>query len=440
MIAYHFQLAWHSLRRGKLLALLMVLAIAAGIGTTMTMFAVAHVMSGDPLPGRSGQLFRVQVDPSSQERGREPPAQMDYPTARDLWSAHRARRQVMLYSSGVRVTGGAVRGMPAAAQMLSATSDFFGMFDVPFRHGGPWLATDDTGRARVAVISDELNRRLFAGGDSVGRWMRLGDTPVRIVGVLAPWRPALRFYEVSGGARVRARASGFFTRPEDVYTPFLTGLDINPHNIPVQGCWRDIADPMRMDLATAPCYWITLWAELPDASAARDYARFVAGFAGARRASGEFVNDAVRVRNLTDWLTFNKVVPDDVRLRMWMGGGFLLVCMFNTVCLLLARFMRRAGEIGVRRALGASRRAVFVQHLVEASVIGLLGGTGGWLVTLAGLWAVRQQATPYADLARLDGPMFLATFALAVLAALLAGVLPALRASLVTPSWQLKTL
>src|SRR3546814_1117202 len=57
---------------------------------------------------------------------------------------------------------------------------------------------------------------------------------------------------------------------------------------------------------------------------------------------------------------------------------------------------------------------LFAQCLVEAGMVGLAGGVAGWLLTLAGLWLVRQQPAAYADLAHLDLPMFLATFALAV--------------------------
>jgi hypothetical protein len=57
------------------------------------------------------------------------------------------------------------------------------------------------------------------------------------------------------------------------------------------------------------------------------------------------------------------VVPGDVRLQMWLAFGFLRVCLVNTVGLLLAKFLRRSGEIGVRRALGASRAEIFLQCL-----------------------------------------------------------------------------
>jgi putative ABC transport system permease protein len=140
-----------------------------------------------------------------------------------------------------------------------------------------------------------------------------------------------------------------------------------------------------------------------------------------------------------DWLDHNHVVPADVRLQTWLAFGFLLVCLLNTVGLLLAKFLRRANEIGVRRALGASRRAIFAQCLVEAGTVGLVGGILGLGLAMLGLWAVRQQPASYAELAHLDPAMLAATFVIAVVASVLAGLLPAWHACQVTPAIQLKS-
>ncbi|MGO4776670.1 ABC transporter permease, partial [Lysobacter sp. 2RAB21] len=125
--------------------------------------------------------------------------------------------------------------------------------------------------------------------------------------------------------------------------------------------------------------------------------------------------------------------------QVWLAFGFLLVCLLNTVGLLLAKFLRRSGEIGVRRALGATRRAIFAQCLVEAGTIGLAGGLLGLLLAQLGLWAVRQQPVAYAALALLDMSMLFPSFLLAIAASVLAGLLPAWRACQVTPAIQLKS-
>jgi putative ABC transport system permease protein len=93
----------------------------------------------------------------------------------------------------------------------------------------------------------------------------------------------------------------------------------------------------------------------------------------------------------------------------------------------------------VRRALGASRRALFAQLLVESGVVGLVGGVCGLLLALLGLWVVRHRPSDYAALAHLDPAMLLTTFLLALGASLLAGLLPAWRACQVAPALQLKS-
>jgi putative ABC transport system permease protein len=140
-----------------------------------------------------------------------------------------------------------------------------------------------------------------------------------------------------------------------------------------------------------------------------------------------------------EWLEYQKVVPSDARLQTWIALGFLLVCLINTVGLLLTKFLRRSMEIGVRRALGASKRSIFYQLLIEAGAVGLVGGGLGLGLAWLGLWAVRHQPASYADLAQLDLPMLALTFALAVVASLCAGLLPAWRGCQVTPAIQLKS-
>ena len=63
MFAYYLDLALRSLRRNTVLTTLMVLALALGIGATITTLTVLKLLSGDPLPQKSTQLFYPQLDP-----------------------------------------------------------------------------------------------------------------------------------------------------------------------------------------------------------------------------------------------------------------------------------------------------------------------------------------------------------------------------------------
>ncbi|MEO6799328.1 MAG: ABC transporter permease [Rhodanobacter sp.] len=439
MFGYYLDLALRSLKRNKMLTALMIVAIAVGIGASMTTLTVMHLLSGDPLPGRSQHIFYPQVDPDPGPQQLHPYDMMDYRSALDLWTAHRADRQAMVTSSALRLTAPGVNQPPLMAQMLSTTSDFFPMFDVPFRYGNAWTAQDDASRARVAVISADLNDKLFHGENSVSRTLRLKDSDVRIIGVLAPWRPSPQFYTVAGGRYASGDTASFYARPEDVFMPFQSSLEVNAGSFQPFTCWSMPDNPA--DLRNSPCVWVALWVQLDTSAKVSAYRNYLASYAAQQKALGRFVHaDNTDMPNLMQWLDINRVVPSDVRLQTWLAFAFLAICLFNTIGLLLAKFLRRAGEIGVRRALGASRSAVFAQCLVEAGMIGVLGGLGGLLLTLLGLWLIRRQPVDYADLVHLDPTMFLVTFTLATVASLLAGVLPALRASRITPALQLKTL
>ena len=79
MLAYYFDLALRSFKRNRVLTALMVLAIALGIGASMTTLTVFHVLSGDPIPQKSAMLFYPQLDPRSMDgftAGEEPEDQM----------------------------------------------------------------------------------------------------------------------------------------------------------------------------------------------------------------------------------------------------------------------------------------------------------------------------------------------------------------------------
>ena len=221
--------------------------------------------------------------------------------------------------------------------------------------------------------------------------------------------------------------------------PFSTSRALK---LGVQGtmdCWGDQPADGTVGL-NAPCAWVQYWVQLDDPAKAADYKRYLENYSNQQRAAGRFERPTnVRLDNVMQWLEFKQAVPSDVRLQLWLAFGFLMVCLLNTVGLLLAKFMRREPEIGVRRALGASRRAVFAQYLVEAGAIGIVGGIAGLGLALLGLWAVRQQPDAYAELAHLDMPMLLATFALALASSVLAGLLPAWRAMQVAPAIQLKS-
>ena len=434
MFTYYLDLAVRSFRRNKVLTALMVLAIALGIGAAMTTLTVFHVLSGDPLPGKSHTLFYPQLDPRSMNGytpGDEPESQMTRFDAEALLREARGDRQAFMTGGGVAIEPQKAGLDPFNIESRYTTADFFPMFEVPLAFGRSWTAEDDAGRSRVVVIGQELNERLFGGADSTGRELRIDQTAFRIIGVMDEWRPTPRFYDLTNDR---------FGGVEQVFIPFSTARDLDMGTSGNMNCWDSVDDPEGERGVNAPCSWLQYWVELDTPEKVADYRAYLSNYSDQQRAAGRYERPSnVRLYDVMGWLDNQNVVPSDVRMQVWLAFGFLLVCLINTVGLLLAKFLRRSSEIGVRRALGASRGSIFAQCLVEAGTVGLAGGVLGLGLALLGLWAVRQQPASYAELARLDPAMLLTTFALAIVASLLAGLLPAWRACQVTPAIQLKS-
>ncbi len=432
MFGYYFQLALRSFKRNKVLTSLMVLAIALGIGASMTTLTVFYILSGDPLPGRSQNLFYVQMDPQTMDgyvAGEEPEEQVTRFDSEQLLREKKGDRQAMMTGGGLSIEPEKQGLSPFVVDARYTSADFFPMFDAPFAFGNPWSANEDEGQARVVVISKELNEKLFDGANSVGRTVRIDQNEFRVVGVLKHWRMTPRFYDLN---------SDRYGEIEQVFMPFSTAIGLKLSRNGSMNCWGDSeGDEMGVN---APCTWIQYWVQLDTPEKAAAYRQYLTNYSDQQRRAGRFERPTnVRLRNVMEWLDFKRVVPNDVRLQTWLAFGFLLVCLINTVGLLLAKFMRRSSEIGVRRALGASKGAIFTQALVEAGTIGLAGGVLGLGLSLLGLWAVRQQPASYAELAHLDPLMLLTTFVLAIVSSVLAGLLPAWRACQVTPAIQLKS-
>jgi putative ABC transport system permease protein len=429
MFRYYVQLALRSFGRNKALTALIVLAIGIGIGASMTMLTVLHVMSGDPLPSRSAKLFYPHLDPAPANFGGpgfDAGEEFTWPDAMNLLRAHRAVRQAAMSGGRVAVSpGGGRKSFFSTGHYVS--SEFFAMFGAPFSAGAGWTAQAGQDRARVVVLNGALARKLFGSATAaIGHTLRLQGREFSVIGVLRDWHPEPLFY---GGAS----GDGAFKSDDHFFLPLGTALDLE---LPISGneaCWG----PSSRTGDT--CSWLQFWVELDTPAQVTTYRHFLDDYWRDQKAHGRFPQDVPpELHGLMRRLQALQLVPSDIKLQVWLAIGFLVVCLFNTVGLMLAKFLRRGGEVSVRRAMGATRRDIFVQLGAEAALLGLAGGVLGLLVTWFGLWLVRQRPDAYARLAHLDLAMVLGVFVLAVAASVLAGLLPAWRACRIPPALKLK--
>jgi putative ABC transport system permease protein len=444
MLGYYFKLAVRSLRRNPVLTALMIAAVGVGIGASMTMLTNLRVMTGDPIPGKSAQLFAPQLDvwgPDSRHAAGAAGGDrlLDTFTYRDAMAFMRARRgthQTAIYGFGLDVDTGT--GRPFAAAGLAAYADFFPLFAVPFASGGPWSAADDASQANVVVLSAKFAERLFPHADAVGKTVSIAGHEYLIVGVMKPWSPVPRFYDTNG-------AGAAFGNTEDFFLPFTTAIGRQHESWGGTNCPSQ-APAGWEGLLASECVWLQFWVELPNAAAVRNYQDFLYGYAEDQRRSGRFHwPPRVQLHDVTDWLVQENVVPAQARVNTLIALALLVVCLINAIGLMLAKFGSRAGELGVRRAMGGSRRDIFLQYLVETAVIGIAGGLLGLGLTALGLAADRALLGPGEKqvaldvLTRLDTGMLAITLTVAVASTLCAGLYPTWRASRVQPAWQLKS-
>lgn len=445
MFGYYLDLAWRSLKRSPGLTALMMLAIGFGVAASMTTYSVFRAVSGDPIPWKSSRLFVPQIDmwgpvemsgPGARHASSEPPDALDYADAIALMRGHQATHQSAIYQVAPTVLPAGTGRSPIPTSGFAVYSEFFPMLDVPFHYGSAWGVGEDAGGAQVAVLGEDLNQQVFGGGNSVGKTIDVDGRDYRVVGVLTDWNPQPIFFDV-------VDTGGFGGNGPQLLLPLQQAIATGMENAGVVNCpqGQQPADTGFTGLQHSNCVWLSFMAQLDDAAAVGRYRQYLDDYAREQQQIGRFSwppNN--RLRNVPDFLDYQQVVPADTRVSVLIALSLLIVCLINTVGLLLAKFLRRSGEIGVRRALGASQRAIHAQFLTEAGVIGAGGGLLGLLLTALGVFAVNRVLPPrLADLASIDPALLSATLLLAVVSTMLAGLYPTFRAARVQPAWQLKS-
>lgn len=434
MFLYYLRLSALSYRRNPMLSSLMVLAVAIGIGAYMIVFTLNYVMGGDPIPQKSDQLFHVQLDSGDPNRDSDPPVQLTYLDATALLRAGSAYRQTASskFSGILEPANPELR--PFSVTGRGAFADFFPMFDVPFLYGGGWDQNADANEQLVVALNREMNERLFGGADSVGENILLEGRNFQVVGVLDNWAPVPKFYDVNNGP---------FDPGEDLYIPWNLIVSLELSRGGNTNCWKPLDSTGLQAFLNSECVWIQYWVELPSANEEAAYLDFLNGYTTEQKQLGRFerpLNNALF--DVEEWMIEREVLPDETKILSVLAAMLLAVCLLNTIGLLLSKFLGKAGEIGVRQALGAHKGSLFIQHVIEAGFIGLLGGLFGLGVASLGLEGVKRllgENLMLTDWIHLNLTVAFVTIALAIVATIIAGLYPIWRACNVNPAMHLKT-
>jgi putative ABC transport system permease protein len=222
-----------------------------------------------------------------------------------------------------------------------------------------------------------------------------------------------------------------------MFMPFHIGSELRIRTSGNTSGWKDWG-PEYEDQLRSEAVWIQYWVQLDTPQQKEAYLAYLDGYTNEQKKLGRFgrpLNN--KLRDVREWLAFQRVVPEEARALLIISILFLLVCSVNLIGILLGKFLGRSAEVGVRRALGASRRWVFMQHLIECELIGILGCVFGLGLTVVGLRVLDRMFDARLNF-HLDPTMLVVALALALVSAMIAGIYPAWRICRIQPGLHLK--
>jgi putative ABC transport system permease protein len=436
MFLHYIDLSWRSLKRTPLVSTLMILAIAIGIGITMTSLSVYHMMSMDPIPHKSAQLFAVQLnttdDGTNWWTSDDMPLQLTYKDAMHLHNAQTPNRKTASIRTAFTVHMNNQELKPFLSDTRATGKDFFSMFDLDFIYGSAWTLEQEKSAASVVVIDESLNDKVFGGKNSVGKQIYLDDAIFTVVGVIKQWRIHTKYYDLNNGS---------FNDPERIFIPISLWEPMQLVSHGNTNGWKHEGVTTFEGQLQSEMFWVQFWAELPTEEDKQNYQDYLYAYLTEQGTKGRYSRKEpkLNLRDVNDWMEYNNVVSKDNKILVGLSFMFLAVCLANILGLLLGKFLRRAPEVGVRRALGANKRQIFLQHIVEVSMLGLLGGLLGIGIAQLGLWGVRFTSSEYTALADMDLIMILAAPTIAIGACIIAGIYPAWLVCKTQPAIYLKT-
>ena len=375
-------------------SLIAAATLALGIGVNTAIFSVVNGVWLNPLPyPESDRLVALYSRTIAGPR-----TSSSYPNFLDWARDNRSFSDLAAFRPDDLNLIGLGQAERVPAEMVSAS--FFRLLGVQPILGRAFLATDDTlGAAPVALISEQFWKRKFgASPATLGRTLTLSGTSYVIVGVIP--------------ATFRFDARNFHR--SDVYLP------IGSWNAPE---FRNRQVSMAMDVVGRLKTGVTL------AQAHADMQALAGGLAD----QYPDVNKGTGITLAP--LKADLVGPVKPLLLLLVTAVVfvLLIACVNVANLLLARSSGRAREVAIRTALGASRARMIRQFLTESLLLALAGGVLGSLMafwgTSAALSVLPEALLPRAEDVRIDSRVLLFTIVASVIAGVLFGLLPALKAS-----------
>jgi putative ABC transport system permease protein len=437
LAAFGLRAAVEAVGHNTLRAALTSLGILFGVASVIAMLAIGRgaeqeILAQMKLLGSSNVIVTPLAEQKQEkaEEKDEKEAKRFTPglTALDAQSIAEVVPQVQSVSAELALQTTATReGRRRSVKLVGVDTAYFEAFNLEVAEGARFSPTHVARGMPVAVIGSGLRARFFTTEPPIGRRIKVGEVWLTVVGVLAP-RPA---------SQQTAEKLGIRDANMDVYVPLSTALLRYRNRAQVTG--QDIERASREFNANNE----NADAEDPTQRAERlnrnQLDRLVVRVSDARHVAQ--VADVVQrllTRRHNQVVDFEVTVPElllkqEQRTKAIFNvvlGAIasisLLVGGIGIMNIMLASVLERIREIGVRRALGATRRDVLAQFLAEATLISTAGGVAGILVGVGLSVAIEQVA----DIRTIVSPLSVAVaFGVSLAVGLAFGIVPAWRAA-----------
>jgi len=409
---HDLRFALRQLRKNPGFTALAVGTLALGIAANITIFSWINSTLLNPIPGiaHTGNMITIMRGERN-EHPTPPFSYLDYAELRD--NARSFSGLLAYHHDYVTITGS---GAPERIYGTLASSNYFetlGVRPVLGRSLLPTLATERTGAAE-AVLGYDLWQKRYGGDPAIiGKTIQINLHPYTIVGI-AP----KGFQGCATGLR------------SDIWIPL--GMD--------KQIWNSDRPNERETL------WLNVLGKLTpgvDHTQAENelnllMQRLVARFPDQHRGPNMISSDPL-------WRSpfgANVYMYGTLPMLLALAAALLLLACANVANLLLVRSVGRRREMAIRLSMGASRWRVMRQMLVENLLVALAGGAVALMLTLwtAGTMSAFLPPTtlPLTLNGHVDTSVFLATLLVSVFTAVVAGALPAVRASQLSPVSVLK--
>jgi putative ABC transport system permease protein len=390
-----------------------VLTLALGIGATSAVFSMIQGVLLTPPPYR--QPDRLVLIPAARSDGRPIEHAQGWAPMQWLEWQQKAKSFESIAAYDWSFNFLVLTDGSESLEGMYVTRDYFRVAGLQPLMGRTFLTSDVVKDAPpVIILGYEIWQRKFAGDPRIlGRKVRISrsQTPPVVVGVMPP------------GVR-------FLPSPTTAQEPNYNVNALVDFWIPA------VPDPARLKDPG----WNVVGRLRNGSTLSQAQAELTVLAASEARADRDFAGIVPRVQSLTG--TLNK---DGQRILYPLLGAAALVLLIacgNAAALLLVRGLQRQQEYAVRSALGISRVALFRQVTTENLLLALVGGAFGIVIALAVVRLFKLiggHAIPRLDAVTTGWPVLLCGLGSAVLAAFIAGLVPALRALRLDPVTVLKS-